>query len=263
MATRATPEDRTGVQSIEVGMPLLTALAHRGAATSLTALAAGVGMSASKAHKYLISFARIGLVRQEGLNGLYDLGPVALELGLAALRRIDVVELALGPMQALSSRLDETVTLTIWSPRGPTTVRVVENGRPVAVTVKLGGVLPLLTSSNGRVFLAWLDPPQTKELVHAELADRHGPANQAGLRSRSDVDVLARDVRSRGVAEVHGLVVPGIFAYSAPVWGPSGLAAAITVVGIIGGDRTDDQSGPSLLVEAAQSLSRQIGGRIR
>lgn len=261
MAVRSATRERVGIQSIEVGTPLLTTLAQRGAAMSLTMLATAVGMSASKAHKYLTSFARIGLVRQEGANGLYDLGPLAVEFGLAALRRIDVVELAHPPMQDLQSRLGETVTLTIWNPRGPTTVRVIENGRPVVVTVKLGGVLPLLTSSNGRVFLSWLDRTRTASLVEEELGDPGGPAWRAGLRTRSDVDAVIEATRHRGLAEVRDLVVPGIYAFSAPVWGPNGLAGAMTVVGIMGEGDVDTEDGPQLLLEATRTLSRQIGGR--
>ena len=263
MKIRSEVGERAGIQSIEVGTPLLTALAQQGTAMSLTTLAASVGMTPSKAHKYLISFGRIGLVRQDGSNGLYDLGPLALEFGLAALRRIDVVELANPPMQDLQSRLGETVTLTIWSPRGPTTVRVIENGRPVAVTVKLGGILPLLTSSNGRVFLTWLDRTQVADLAQAELNDLDGPARRVGLQAQSDVDLLVKDTRRRGMAEVRGLVVPGIYAFSAPVWGPAGLVAALTVVGIIGEREPEAEYAVRLLLEVAGTLTRQIGGWVR
>lgn len=258
MGKSAKPEDRPGIQSIEVGMPLITVLARRGVATSLSVLASGGGMSASKAHKYLTSFVRIGLVKQESANGLYDLGPLALEFGLAALRRLDVVDLARAPMQELQSRIDETITLTIWSQQGPTTIRVVENDRPVAVTVKLGGVLPLLTSSNGRVFLTWLDRPQTARLVEAELADPSGAARREGLLTLNHVEALIAETRDRGVAVVRGLVVPGIFAYSAPVWGAAGLCAALTVVGIMGGRASREADDCRLLLETANSLSRQL-----
>ena len=262
MAIRAGVQERVGIQSIEVGVPLLTTLAQQGRAMSLTTLATAAGMSASKAHKYLISFARIGLVRQDGANGLYDLGPLALEFGLAALRRIDVMDLAHSPMLDLRSKIDETVTLTIWNARGPTTVRVIENGRPVAVTVKLGGVLPLLTSSNGRVFLSWLDRTRTAELVESELRDPGGPAHRAGLRTWSDVEAMIEATRRRGYAEVSGLVVPGIYAFSAPVWGSAGLAAAMTIVGIMGERGLEVGDTPGLLLEATRTLSRQIGGQV-
>lgn len=255
-------DDRTGVQSIEVGMPLVLALARRGSATQLTSLAAAAGMTASKAHKYLISFIKVGLVRQDGANGLYDLGPTALELGLDALRRLDILQVAQATMQELCAQLDETVTLTVWSSRGPTTVRVVENLRPVAVTVKLGGVLPLLTSSNGRVFLAWTDRAHTVQLVENELADPSGAARRAGITEPDNVAGLIERTRAHGVAEVRGLVVPGIFGLSAPVWGPNGLVAALTVVGIVGGTAHEISAMPDALRTAAASLSRRVGGEI-
>ena len=39
-------------------------------------------MSAAKAHRYLVSFQRLGLVTQDSRTARYDLGPAALKLGL-------------------------------------------------------------------------------------------------------------------------------------------------------------------------------------
>jgi DNA-binding IclR family transcriptional regulator len=83
----ASPDDggkRGGIQSIEVGAPLLRALVDGGDAMTLTALATRAHMPLSKTHKYLASFVRVGLMTQ-GANALYKLGPFARELGLAAL----------------------------------------------------------------------------------------------------------------------------------------------------------------------------------
>jgi DNA-binding IclR family transcriptional regulator len=46
-------------------------------------LAADTGMSAAKAHRYLVSYQRLGLVLQDAGTTRYDLGPAALNLGLA------------------------------------------------------------------------------------------------------------------------------------------------------------------------------------
>ncbi|MEG0884369.1 MAG: helix-turn-helix domain-containing protein, partial [Janthinobacterium sp.] len=52
----------------------LQALGQARGALMLKDLAAAAGMSAAKAHRYLVSFQRLGLVVQDGRSGHYDLG---------------------------------------------------------------------------------------------------------------------------------------------------------------------------------------------
>ena len=57
--------DQRGIQSVEVGGQLLRALADGDGPMMLRDLARNAGMSAAKAHPYLVSFMRIGLVEQD------------------------------------------------------------------------------------------------------------------------------------------------------------------------------------------------------
>ena len=72
------PKKSAGIQSVEVSASLLRALAENAGPMTLTSLAKLARMSLSKAHKYLASFIRIGLVRQDNATGRYmwaDLPP--------------------------------------------------------------------------------------------------------------------------------------------------------------------------------------------
>ena len=96
-----TGRGRAGVQSVEVAARLLDVLAAASGALTLKDLAAKAQMSASKAHRYLVSLARTGLVEQDA-TGRYDLGIRALSVGLAALGRIDAVRIATDELERLS-----------------------------------------------------------------------------------------------------------------------------------------------------------------
>src|SRR5262249_3725445 len=113
-------KDRQGIQSIEVGARLLSALAAAPQAQTLSALAAAAGMPASKAHRYLVSYGRSGLIVQEGPSGRYDVGPLAVGLGLAALGRFDVVRHCANAVDDIRDVVDETVALFVWATKGPT-----------------------------------------------------------------------------------------------------------------------------------------------
>ena len=58
-----------GIQSVEVGGHLLLALAHHGRPMPLKDLAREAGMPAAKAHPYLVSFGKLGLIEQEPASG--------------------------------------------------------------------------------------------------------------------------------------------------------------------------------------------------
>src|SRR5213596_2931223 len=86
--------EQRGIQSVEVGGQLLLALAHSGRPMALKDLAREAGMAPAKAHPYLVSFARIGLIEQDALSGFYFLGPLALQLGLISLQQANPVQVA-------------------------------------------------------------------------------------------------------------------------------------------------------------------------
>lgn len=252
---------RQGIQSIEVGGRLLEALVAHGAPMMLRDLAAAGGMPAAKAHRYLVSFIRMGLVEQSTETGHYDLGGFALRLGLASLARLDVVRLATPVLLSLRDQVDETVAMAIWGNYGATVVRWEEARRPVTVNLRTGGVLPLLTSATGRVFAAWLPQEQTRELLRAELRAQARNPQATGPRTPEEAQALFAEVRKRGLSRVEGGLIPGVAAFSAPVFDHEGrLALALTALGHAGVfDSAWSSPVAAALRAAAADLSRRLG----
>lgn len=254
-------ESSQGIQSLEVAGRLLHALARSSRAMMLKDLAAEAGMAPAKAHRYLASFQRIGLIEQDPLTGHYDLGAGALELGLAALARIDPVRLATPLLPALAAELDATVALAVWGNKGPTIVRWEDSARDVNVHLRAGAVMPLLSSATGRAFAAWmpdaaLDRPLADELARARRAGRDDlPHDHAGAQR------LRAEARRHGIARVKGQLLPGIHALAAPVFDHRGtMVLALTALGH-GGQFDADWSGlpAARLKAAAAALSRRLG----
>lgn len=255
----ATPDNRQGIQSVEVGIQILRALADGGRPMKLRDIASAAGMFPSKAHRYLVSYIRTGLVEQDPESGLYDLGPYALQFSLSCVSRLDPVRRASSALAELSAQLDETVALAVWGNCGPTIIRWEESPRPVTVTVRTGSVMPLLTSATGRVFAAFLPEAMTGRLLEAE-RQALGQAGTSGLNTRADVDQLLADVRARGLARFADLLA-GIDAFSAPVFDHRGrLTLAITVLGQTGAFDADwNGRVAALLRSTAAKLSRRLG----
>lgn len=259
--TNEITKQQQGIQSIEVGTRLLRTLAANGRPMMLRDLAKNSSMPAAKAHRYLVSFMRMGLVEQDANSGRYDLGGFALELGLASLARIDPVRLAAPILEDLCERIGETVALAMWGNHGATCVRWVETGGPITVTLRTGVVLPLTTSATGRAFAAFYRSPYLKKLLDAELratANANDTTPEAVMR---DLEVLLNEIRNQGISRSGGSLTPGINGFSAPVFDHTGhMVAAITSLGTIGHfDMSWDSPLARSTKEAAATLSARLG----
>src|SRR5262245_45215822 len=102
------------VQSAEVGTEILKGLAALSPSTSLKALAEYLQMPPAKVHRYLQALIASGFAEQDPATNHYGLGSEALYVGLAAIRRLDVVRVATPYLAELRNTLNQTCFLAIW-----------------------------------------------------------------------------------------------------------------------------------------------------
>jgi DNA-binding IclR family transcriptional regulator len=226
-------------------------------------LAAAAGMSAAKAHRYLVSFQRLQLVAQDDASTRYDLGPASLKLGLASLSRLDAVKLARQRAAALLEQVGHTVALAVWGNHGPTIVHWEETPQAVTVNLRLGDVMPLLSSATGRCFAAFVSKEAIAPMLRDEIARAQRQGRSDIPATLADARVLLDEVRQRGVARVVDTLLPGIVGFCAPVFDADGhIAVGIVALGPTG---TFDASwGGAVdlpLRAAARQLSADLGWR--
>ncbi len=193
-------KQRVGIQSVEVGFALLEALSLAPGPLMLRDLAAAAGMSAAKAHRYLVSFQRLRLVTQDSATSRYDLGAAALQLGLASLSRLDAVRQARERIPALLEQVGHTVALAVWGNHGPTIVHWAESPRAATVNLRLGDVMPLLSSATGRCFAAFMASDAITPLLKQEIS--RGAA--AGPQRRARHPVAGSRAAAGGAAAWRG-----------------------------------------------------------
>jgi DNA-binding IclR family transcriptional regulator len=248
-------------QSQSAGLHLVTCLALAGRAQTLKDLAAAAGMSPSKAHRYLVSLKRAGLVEQIEPLGLYELGPMAVTLGLAALGRTDLHRLAWQELVRLSGSLGLTAVQGIWADDVPVVVRAEQPQGLVTVNVRTGGVLGLLSTASGRVFAAFRPETEMKPIIDREFARGAQPRHMGKMLDRAGFDALLDDIRRRHMARTEGDDNLAIDALSGAVFNHVGaLVAVIALVGTSGSfDLRWDGPVARALGEACRGLSRRLG----
>ena len=245
-----------GVQSVEVGMRLVSALAAARDPMMLKDLAAAAGMPPAKAHRYLVSLGRTGLIERDAATGRYALGSFAVELGLSALDRLSPVTVAEPFLEQLRAAVGQTVALAVWGDQGPVIVRWLGLDTPVAATLRVGSIMPLTRSATGLAFTAYLPEAMTRELVKAELADNR--RRNLRPRSREELSTLTARVSSQGHASTSDFI-PGISGIAAPVFDHtrSMVLAFVTL-----GYTEPFMAGRARIESAVQSLARALSARL-
>ena len=243
-------KEQRGIQSVEVGGRLLLALVHEGRPMALKALAQAADMSPPKAHPYLVSFGKLGLIVQDEASGHYGLGPLAMQLGLISLQQSDPVRLATAQLAGLAQAVGQTVAIAVWGSRGATIVRTEEGPLPVHVSMRHGTVMSLRGTASGRLFAAWLPRARIR-------AGDPDTVFDAAFERELEA------VRVAGIAHAVDGVLPGISALAAPVFDAAGqIALSLTAIGAGSAFDVRLDGAPALALKAcAAELSRQLGAR--
>lgn len=224
-ATDKPKRDQRHIQSIEVGFRLIKVMEKSRTKLPLKLLAERAGMPPSKAHLYLVSFLKLGLVAQDPVTLHYGPGPYAIQLGLAGLRQLDVLDVARPVMSELQQKTELSVYLSIWGNMGPTIIAKFDGELEIPLAIKVGYVLPLLTSATGRVFLSYLPPALAERALQRD--------HVLDDKDKLDIKEIIQTVRDNGLAYSDSRVFDGFAAISAPLFdNANALCASLTVLGL-------------------------------
>jgi len=253
-------KSRRGIQSIEIGSALLVQLARHVLPIPLKDLAKAAGMSAGKAHPYMVSFLKVGFVTQTEA-GHYELGPLALQLGLTRLQRMDPVKEASQLIEALAHETGQSVAVAVWGNLGPTIVRLEEPIEPLHVNLRTGTVMSLTNTATGRLFAAYMPPKVVERLQSQDLARQSHGGSAGGPIAHEAWEASLAETRKHGLSRTLGQPIPGIDAICAPVFDSAGhLVLGILVMGPASTfDSSWDGAVATPLRRCAAEISRRIG----
>lgn len=245
---------RRGINSIETGNRVLESLVKLRKPSPLKMIAQTSGMDASQAHRYLASLINTGLIRQDATTGLYSLGPRALQIGLAALSRLDPIDEITSTAKRVSRENGYTMLLSIWTANGPAIMHWFAGRPPVHTNLAVGDVLPMTTTATGQIFMSFLDANYIDPRLEAE--GWKVPLE----RNKKLRDICAR-VRANYLAGVDDVFVPGLRAYAAPVFGiHNHMIAVLTAVCSKAIPESGDSDMIEVLLDTCANLSISLGG---
>lgn len=251
MARTGRPATRH-VAAVERAVALLDLLAD-GGEFGTNELARRTGLSASTVSRTLATLAAGGLVEHVPESGRYRLGLRLVQLGHAALARLDLRALARPHLRALVEATGETATISVPGEPDAVTVEFVQSPSSVQSVAQLGRPSVAHATAAGKVVLAW-----------GGAGLPAGPLTAFTRRTIVDRATLVREVRrvrARGWARAVREREEDLSAVAAPVFGAQGELAA--VLGLQGPasrfDREAMRAALGPLLESADAVSHALG----
>ena len=219
--------------------------------TELTAadVAERLGLNRTTAYRYCASLVAAGILERGPRRGTFILGGLMLQLGIHALGRRRVVEIAPPYLAELGAAVTMTAVLSLWGARRPVVALVEEDkSRTVVVTVRAGSELDL-TAAQTTMFLAH----------HSDRGaiDRMTAGITAAQRVELEAAIYSARRNGYSIANHSG----GVFGVAVPVFDEYGIAATVA---LLGADPTADLTpGSPILTQllgTAAALSDELGG---
>jgi DNA-binding IclR family transcriptional regulator len=158
---------------------------------------AALGVAPSTAHRLLAMLEYHGFVEQDEETRGYRSGPALVEIGLTAVRSIDVRSHLLPYMERLCDEVDETVQLMVLDGSDCLFLEAVESRQVVRTSSRVGLRLPAYTVSGGKALLAELAPARLRELYPTPRLEVRSPRS---IRTRTALEAELARVRDLGFA---------------------------------------------------------------
>jgi len=219
-----------------------------------------LGVAHSTAHRLLAMLAYHGFVRQERDSRAYVAGPALVEIGLAAVRQLDIRRHARPVLEHLASALGETAHLAVLEGSNVRYLDAVESSRALRVASRTGSALAASCTASGKALLAALPDAEVSAMFADEAALPRLTARS--IASRSGLLAELRQVREAGCAVNREESEEGVASVAVTVRGPQQVPVAALTVSAPVSRMTEERAGmikAELLAQAACLEGRLSG----
>jgi DNA-binding IclR family transcriptional regulator len=241
--------------ALEKGMDVVQALADAETGLTISEISERLKRGMSELFRIIVVMEKRGWLIKDPKTSRYNVSYQLLLLAHRGTPAHSLTESAAPVMQDLSTRIDQSCHLVIRSGNQALVIFRQENQRRYAnLSVRMGGVLDLITSCSGLMLLAHMEDGARDALI--------GALPKSKL-SRAKIDSEMKQMRSRGYAVRRSPMTEGVTDISAPVRGFDGrVVAALTVpyLHVIDGSLpTSVDQARRLVEQSARQISLTLG----
>ncbi|GAA3613483.1 IclR family transcriptional regulator C-terminal domain-containing protein [Nonomuraea rosea] len=217
------PRPEYRIEALAKGLRLLALFTEQHPAWRVSDMAAATGVPLPTVYRMVMTLTAEGYLVHLP-NGDYRPGVRVLTLGSAALRSMDLVELATPELKALAEATGETVNLCVLTGDRVLYLVRIRNSDLVTANIQVGSTLPAVFTSIGKLLLAHLSDDELATRVTAgSFLPPHGPNAKLSLDELRD-ELAA--IRKDGSAVQDEELAFGLRSIAVPVRDASGRVIA-------------------------------------
>lgn len=194
------------IASVDSALRLIALVVER-RRIHLAEAARELGVARSTAHRLMQMLQYRGFVTRDDATKAFAPGPTLMNLGMEAVRNLDVQALARPHLEQLATTVGETIHLHVFRGTELMCIESIESPQVLHVGGRQGMTLSSHSSAAGRALLALLPG---EELHRLYPRSRLPEVPSAKLRTRSELEEELARVRERGYAVQSDETEPGI-----------------------------------------------------
>lgn len=245
--------------AVERALILLRYIVDNPGGLSIREASRSLGYNPSTVQKLVQALESQGYVVQDAMTNRYHLGPEAVQMGLAALSRLNLRRIAHPYLEQLSQDSQETALLAIT--RGDYAVYIdkVVSTQAILMDAPLGAQRPYNCTAVGKILLMDFSDEEIERLSLKNVFE------QRTVNSITDLGKLKKEiekVRSLGWSQDNGEYTEGLNCVAAPVYDHEGrIVAALTVSGPAERITNNLESLLAIVKSYALAISEELGYR--
>ncbi|MEU5041813.1 IclR family transcriptional regulator [Streptomyces griseorubiginosus] len=255
------PAKRTyQVEALAKGLRMLGLFSEQRPAMKLTDMSAETGVPLPTAFRMAATLVTEGFLEQLP-DGAYRPAPKVLTLGFSALRGLDLVQLADGPLRRLAAATGQTVNLGVLSDDSVLYLVRLRNNDLVTANIQVGSTLPAVRTSMGKLLLSRLDDGELQARLSPE--SFAGPTGPNAARSLEELRPVLDEIRRQGWAVQDEELAYGLRSVAAPVQDASGTTVAAVNIAVPAMEFPTTRLVKELrpqVEDACAEISRLLGG---
>lgn len=254
----AKQQNRDFVTSLAKGLAVIQAFGPDTPRMTLSEVAAQTDMSRATARRLLLTLETLGFVHSTGRN--FELAPHILDLGYSFLSARNFTGVIQSLIEGVTRELQESCSVGMLN--GEDVVYVARSSadhRLMSISLSIGSRLPAVTTSMGRVLLAYMDAAARAEFLDCvEIA----PSTPRTITDKTELGRVLDAVHHDGYCVLDQELEPALRSLAVPVRNPAGrVVAAVNVstnAGRVSREQLMDTFLP-VLQHCAQAIGPYIG----
>lgn len=245
------------IKSVHKAFDILEALAASRTPLRITDLAEQLRMTPSTVSRLVATLREHGLVETDPLTGRCTVGLGAVVLGNAALGRRPLDQITRPWIAQLSTQFSEYINISQLHRGKVVYQRGTWSDGMMRAGVRLSGILPVHSTSPGKVLIAWLPEAEIRSILHGTGMESF-TANTI-----TDIDAMLAhlaEVRRLGLAHDREEIAYNLIGAAAPIRGADGrVLASISTSMAAGRWQKKAIEVEQALIYAAAQISRDLG----